>query len=31
MGARLALGGREARGALGGAIADLADLIEELE
>jgi hypothetical protein len=31
MGARLALGGREARGALGGAIAVLADLIEELE
>ena len=31
MGARLALGGREARGALGGAIADLADLIEEPE
>jgi hypothetical protein len=31
MGARLALGGREARGALGGAIADLADLIEEVE
>jgi hypothetical protein len=30
LGARLALGGREARGALGGAIADLADLIEEL-
>ncbi|HZB05160.1 MAG TPA: hypothetical protein VE449_01120 [Thermoleophilaceae bacterium] len=31
MGARLALGGREARGALGEAIADLADLIEELK
>ena len=31
MGARLALGGREARGALGRAIAELADLIEELE
>lgn len=30
MGARLALGGREARGALGEAVADLADLIEEL-
>jgi hypothetical protein len=29
MGARLALGGREARGALGRAIADLADLCEE--
>jgi hypothetical protein len=31
LGARLALGGREARGALGVAIAALADLIEELE
>jgi hypothetical protein len=30
MGARLALGGREARGALGRAIAELADLCEEL-
>jgi hypothetical protein len=30
MGARLALGGREARGALGRAIGDLADLCEEL-
>ena len=30
MGARLALGGREARGALGQAIAELADLIEDL-
>jgi hypothetical protein len=29
MGARLALGGREARGELGRAIAELADLCEE--
>jgi hypothetical protein len=29
VGARLALGGREARGELGRAVADLADLLEE--
>jgi hypothetical protein len=29
LGARLALGGREARGELGRAIAELADLLEE--